>query len=179
MLRVLRFWPLKKPTKRESADLLLLGCCLLSSFLGSRLLGSLLSCRLLGSFLGCRLLCRLLWLLHFLWLLGLGLLGLLCLGLLGWKLEGSGTFLASSSGSNNFLGSNHLLKSNTNGSLGGINFVVGHNVLEDSLAGRALLVTKTLDGSCDHGGICWVGSRGLGLGSLLGFWSSSVSHVEI
>merc|ERR1711970_546182 len=129
----------------EEHYLLLLWSSLLSSFLGCWFLGSLLwlLC-LLGSWL--------LGLLDLLWLLGLWLLSL---RLLGGQLERSSSLLASSSCGNNLLGSNHLLesKTDTDSSLGSINLVVGHDILEDGLAGRSLLVSKSLDSSSDHAGI--------------------------
>ena len=88
-------------------NLLLLG----GSLLSCGLLGGLLCCGLLGSLLGCGLLCG---------LLGSGLLSLLDLfGLLD---------LLSLLG---FLNLSSLELT----SLGGINLVVGHDILEDGLAG--------------------------------------------
>merc|ERR1712038_987655 len=149
--------------------LLLLGGSLLSGLLSCRLLGSrllgglgLLSCGLLGSLLG---------LLSSRLLLGLlGGLGLLSLGLLGGQLEGSSSLFASRSGSDESLGGNHLLQGqpDSGGSLGSINLVVGADVLQDGLAGGALLVSQSLDGSLDHGGVGRVGGGSLGLGGLLG-----------
>merc|ERR1712012_1114025 len=52
-----------------------------------------------------------------------------------------------------------------NAGLGGVHLVVGHDVLEDGLAGGSLLVLQPLDGSGDHAGVGGVGS---GLGGLLG-----------
>merc|ERR1712180_286606 len=114
---------------------------LLSSwFLSSRFLGSLLSSWLL-SFLGS-------WLLGSLRFLSLWLLSLrfLCLGLLRGELERSSSLLASSSGRHQFLSSNHFLESqtDTDGGLGSIHLVVGHDVLKDRLAGGSLLVSQSL-----------------------------------
>merc|ERR1711894_700977 len=135
----------------------------LGGLLGSRLLGS----RLLGGLLSSR-------------LLGLGLLGLrlLSLGLLSRQFEGASSLLASSSGKHQLLGSEHLLESqtDTDGGLSSVDLVVGHDVLEDGLAGGTLLVCQLLDGSCDHGSVRRVGSSYLGLGSLLGLGSSSSRH---
>merc|ERR1712226_1622749 len=110
-------------------DLLLLG----GSLLGG-LLGGLLGCRLLGGLLGSGLLGSL----GLLGLLGLRLLGL---GLLGGQLEASCSLLASSSGSNILLASNQLPEGelDTDSSLGSVNLVVGNDVLQDGLAGGALL----------------------------------------
>merc|ERR1712168_1009710 len=174
-------------------NLLLLWCSLLSSwllscFLCSWLLGSLLCSRFLSSFLGSWFLCSLLncllssllcWLLS-LWLLCLWFLVSLLLS--RGKFEGASSFLTISSSSYNLLVSNHLFKSKTDttSSLGSINLVVGNNILENSLAGGTLLVTKTLDGSSNHGGIGRVGSRSLGLGGLLDLrGSSSVRHCVV
>merc|ERR1712203_703511 len=131
--------------------LLLLGWGLLGGFLcsllGRSLLGGLLcwglgllgsgSLLLGGGFLGLSggllgLLC--------LWLLGLWLL--LSLGLLG-ELEGSSSLLAGSGGSHDGLGGDQLLEGepDTSGSLGSINLVVSTDVLQDGLAGGALLVS--------------------------------------
>merc|ERR1712018_998437 len=119
------------------------------------------------------------------WLLGLlssrllsfGLLsfGLLCFRFLGGQLEGSGSLLTSGSSSHDSLGGDQLLQGepDTSASLGSINLVVGTDVLQDGLTGGALLVSESLDGGLDHGGVGWVGSGGLGLGSLLGFGGSS------
>merc|ERR1719178_294935 len=127
--------------------------------LGGGLLGRLL--RLLGGGL-----------LGGLWLGSLGLLGLLgCgllgLGLLGGQLEASCSLLASGGSSHNLLGGDHLPQSelDAHASLGGVDLVVGNDVLEDGLAGGSLLVLQALDGSGDHAGIGGVGGR---LGSLLG-----------
>merc|ERR1712088_419651 len=146
--------------------LLLLGCGLLGwclcSLLGSSFLG------LSGGLLD--LLC--------LWLLGLWLL--LSLGLLG-ELEGSSSLLTGGGGSHDGLGGDQLLEGepDTSGSLGSINLVVGTDVLQDGLAGGALLVSQGLDGGLDHGGVGRVGSGGLGLGSsLLDFGGSSGGHVD-
>merc|ERR550534_3456078 len=79
------------------------------------------------------------------WLLGLLGLGLLGCRLLGGQLEASCSLLASGGG--------------------GVHLVVGHDVLEDGLAGGSLLVLQPLDGSGDHAGVGGVGS---GLGGLLG-----------
>merc|ERR1712110_720203 len=132
----------------------LLGSLLCSGFLSSGLLGS----RLLGGFLG--------------WLLCSGLLGLRLLGcgLFSGKLEGAGTLLAGSSGGHQTLGGNQLLQRepDSHGSLGRVNLVVGHHVLEDGLAGASLLVTERLDGGLDHGGVGRVGGGHLGLGGFLG-----------
>merc|ERR1719385_59227 len=127
-------------------DLLLLGCGLLGW-----LLRRLLGCRLLGS----------------LWLLGLLCLGLLGLWLLGGQLEASCSLLASGGGGHDLLGGDHLPQGelDAHAGLGGVHLVVGHDVLEDSLAGGSLLVLQPLDGSGDHAGVGGVGS---GLGGLLG-----------
>merc|ERR1712088_1161428 len=103
----------------------------------------LLGCGLLGWFL-CSLLGR--------WLLGLWLL--LSLGLLG-ELEGSSSLLAGGGGSHDGLGGDQLLEGepDTSGSLGSINLVVGTDVLQDGLAGGALLVSQGLDDGLDHGGV--------------------------
>merc|ERR1712038_1758106 len=117
------------------------------------------------------------------WLPGLlscGLLsfGLLCFRFLGGQLEGSGSLLTSGSSSHDSLGGDQLLQGepDTSASLGSINLVVGTDVLQDGLTGGALLVSESLDGGLDHGGVGWVGSGGLGLGSLLGFGSSGGGH---
>merc|ERR1712141_488789 len=99
-------------------------------------------------------------------LLGGGLLGLLssrlllCLDGLGglWllsQLEGTGSLLASGSSSHDSLGGDELLQGepDTSGSLGGVNLVVGTDVLQDGLTGGALLVSESLDGGLDHGGV--------------------------
>merc|ERR1739844_394865 len=143
------------------------------SLLGSRLLGG----RLLG-LLSSRLLGRLLGLLGSRLLLG-GLLGLGSLWLLS-QLEATGSLLTSGSGSHDSLGGDELLQGepDTSGSLGGVNLVVGTDVLQDGLARGALLVSESLDGGLDHGGVRGVGSGGLGLGSSLGFGSSGGSHDD-
>merc|ERR1712215_419227 len=148
-----------------NSRLLWLGSFLLSSWLlSSRFLGSLLSSWLL-SFLGS-------WLLGSLRFLSLWLLSLrfLCLGLLCGELERSSSLLASSSGRHQFLGSNHFLESqtDTDGGLGSIHLVVGHDVLKDRLAGGSLLVSQPLDGSGDHSSVGRMGGGTLRLGSLLG-----------
>merc|ERR1712010_207943 len=165
-------------------SLLGLGSLLSSRLLGSRFLGSLLSSRLLGSLLSSWLLGLLgSWLLSSLRLLSLGLLGLrlLSLGLLSRQFEGPSSLLASSSGRHQLLGSEHLLESqtDTDGGLSSVDLVVGHDVLEDGLAGGTLLVCQLLDGSCDHGGVGRVGSSYLGLGSLLGLGSSSRHDEDV
>merc|ERR1712168_1427696 len=130
---------------------------LLSWLLGSWFLGCLLCSRFLSSLLGCLLNS----LLGF-WLLCLWFLDSLFLS--RGKFEGASSFLTSSGSSYNVLGINHLFKSktDTDRSLGSINFVVGNHILEDSLTGGSLLVTKTFDGSSNHGGIGRVGNRSLG-----------------
>merc|ERR1712071_630239 len=163
---------------------LLLGCGLLGSLLSSRLLGSgLLSCGVLGS----------------LGLLGSGLLlgSLLCGGLLSslglllglggnGELEATSALLAGSTTSNNLLGSDHLLQRDPDVdlSLGGVSdLVVGHDVLEDSLAGRTVPLLQGLDGGGDHAGEGWVGGGDLGLGGLLDLRGSNllcdISHGEL
>merc|ERR1712121_94884 len=157
-----------------NSRLLGLGSFLSSRFLSSRFLGGLLSSWLL-SFLGS-------WLLGSLRFLSLWLLSLrfLCLRLLSGELERSSSLLTRSSGRHQFLGSNHFLESqtDTDGGLGSIHLVVGHDVLKDRLAGGSLLVSQPLDGSGDHGSVGRMGSRHLGLGGLLGLRSSSFSHDE-
>merc|ERR1719187_262796 len=156
--------------------------------------GSLLSSWLLGSLLG-RLLCGLLcWFLcsllcWFLSLLSCGLLGsllslwLLCLLDLLWLLDLDNLEAASSlsSGLSSLecsLGDSTLEgKTDLSGSLGSIHLVVGHNVLEDGLAGGASAGLEGCDGSSNHHRVFGVGGRGLGLGGLLGFGCSSVRHV--
>merc|ERR1719430_1499185 len=125
--------------------LLLLWSSLLSCFLGCRFL-----CLWFGSFLSLWFFGSLLWLLSS-WLFCL--LCLLDLRCLSRQFEGSSTFLACSSSSNNLLGCNHLLKSktNTDGSLSSINFVVSNNILENGLTGGSFLVSKSLDSSSYHG----------------------------
>merc|ERR1712038_1945828 len=142
------------------------------------LFGGLL-CHLLGrSFLGWSLSLGLSW--------GLGLLSLrffglggLGFGFLGGQVEGSSSLLTGSSGGHDSLGGDELLEGDpdTATSLGSVHLVVGTDVLEDGLAGGALLVSEGLDGGLDHGGVWRVGSRGLGLGGLLGFGSSGGGHV--
>merc|ERR1712137_568303 len=98
-------------------------------------------------------------------LLGGGLLGLLGSGLLGGlRLLGSGLLGLLGLG---LLGCDHLPQGelDTHAGLGGVHLVVGHDVLEDGLAGGSLLVLQPLDGSGDHAGVGGVGS---GLGRLLG-----------
>merc|ERR1711992_486908 len=136
-------------------SLLLLGGSLLGGLLGSGLLGSWLlgSWLLCGGLLGC-LLGLSSGLLGLGGLLG-GLLGLLgsrlLLGLNGlgglWllsELEGSSSLLASSSSSDDSLGGDQLLQGepDTSSSLGSVNLVVGTDVLQDGLAGGALLVSE-------------------------------------
>merc|ERR1719382_1785993 len=142
-------------------DLLLLGGSLLGGLLGgllgSRLLGGLLG---LGSLLGSGLLGGL----GLLGLLGSGLLGL---GLLGGQLEASCSLLASGSSGNNLLASDQLPQGKLDTDTG-----LGSDVLEDGLAGGALLLLERLDGGNNHVGIGRVGGR---LGDLLnlgglGFW---------
>merc|ERR1719270_313914 len=123
---------------------------------------------LLGGGLLGGLLCRLLRC----WLLGsLGLGGLLGGGLLGLlgggQLEASCSLLASGGGGHDLLGCDHLPQGelDADAGLGGVHLVVGHDVLEDGLAGGSLLVLQPLDGSGDHAGVGGVGS---GLGGLLG-----------
>merc|ERR1712045_702380 len=137
-------------------SLLLLGGSLLGGLLGSGLLG-LLSGRLLLCLDG----------LSGLWLLS--------------QLERSGSLLASGSSSHDSLGGDELLRGepDTSGSLGSVNLVVGTDVLQDGLAGGALLVSESLDGGLDHGGVGGVGSGGLGLGGLLGFGCSGGSHGDV
>merc|ERR1712121_68891 len=144
-------------------------CC---RFLCSWFLGSLLSSWLLG-LLGS-------WFLSSLSLLSSRILRLLSLGLLSWELEGSSSLLASSSSRHQLLGSEHLLErqTDTNSSLGSVHLVVGHDVLEDGLAGGTLLVCQSLDGSFNHSSVRRVGSSYLRLRSLLGLRSSSFSHGE-
>merc|ERR1712133_255418 len=147
----------------------------LGSFLCSRFLSSWLLSSWLLSFLGS-------WLLGSLRFLSLWLFSLrfLCLRLLSGELERSSSLLTSSSGRHQFLGSNHFLESqtDTDGGLGSIHLVVGHDVLKDRLAGGSLLVSQPLDGSGDHGSVGRMGSRHLGLGGLLGLRSCSFSHDE-
>merc|ERR1712184_227326 len=127
--------------------------------------------RLLCHLLGRRFLCR--------GFFGRGLL----LGsslLLGWSLSlGLGWGLGLLSLRFFGLGGDELLEGDpdTATSLGSVHLVVGTDVLEDGLAGGALLVSEGLDGGLDHGGVRRVGSRGLGLGGLLGFGSSGGGHV--
>merc|ERR1712127_389616 len=143
-------------------------CC---NLLGSRLLGCLLSGRFLGS-----LLCGGL----------LSSLGLL-LGLgSNRELEATSALLAGSTSSHNLLGSDHLLQRDPDVdlSLGGISdLVVGHDVLEDSLAGRTVPLLQGLDGGGDHAGEGWVGGGDLGLGGLLDLRGSNflcdISHGEL
>merc|ERR550525_1330233 len=121
------------------------------------------------------------------WSLSLGLgwgLGLLSLrffgfGFLSGQFEGSSSLLTGSSGGHDSLGGDELLEGDpdTATSLGSVHLVVGTDVLEDGLAGGALLVSEGLDGGLDHGGVWRVGSRGLGLGGLFGFGSSGGGHV--
>merc|ERR1719509_396006 len=117
-------------------ELLLLG----GSLLGSGFLGSFLGCGFLGSLLGL-LGCGLLDLLDLFGLLGLLSLGLLdLLGLLGFlnlaNLEFTSS-LASGLSLDNGSGSKSLPegKLQWSSSLGSINLVVGHDILEDGLAG--------------------------------------------
>merc|ERR1712038_2251311 len=109
----------------------LFGSWLLSCFLGSWLLSCFLSSRLLCDLLGWLLSSLLCWFLGF-WLLCLWFLDSLLLS--RGKFERTSSFLTSSSGSYNFLGSNHLGKSktDTDSSLRSINLVVGNYILEDS-----------------------------------------------
>ena len=155
-------------------SLLLLGCGLLGSLLSGLLSGGLLGGLGLSSLLGGGLLSglRLLDLLGSGLLGSLGLLGLLSLGLLGLrllggKLEGSGSLLAGSGGRDDLLGGDHLPEGELDADtgLGGVDLVVGHDVLEDGLPGGALLVREPLDGGSDHAGVGRVGGR---LGDLLG-----------
>merc|ERR1711936_668258 len=154
-------------------DLLLLGGGLLGGLLCRLLRCWLLGSLGLGGLLG-GLLCRLLrcWLLGSLGLGGLlggGLLGLglLGCGLLGGQLEASCSLLASGGGGHDLLGGDHLPQGelDAHAGLGGVHLVVGHDVLEDGLAGGSLLVLQPLDGSGDHAGVGGVGS---GFGGLLG-----------
>merc|ERR1711892_1392104 len=155
-------------------SLLLLGCSLLGSWLLGSLFGSWLLSNLLGSwFLGS-------------WLLG-GLLGLLCL--LGssllcllWLLNldnliGSSSLTRCSGHFEGSLGNSTLEgQTDLDGSLGSINLVVGTDVLEDGLAGRASAVLEGGDGSSDHHGVLGVVSGCLG--GLLGFRCFS-RHVGV
>merc|ERR1712184_118740 len=111
---------------------------------------------------------------------GLGLLSLrffglggLGFGFLSGQFEGSSSLLTGSSGGHDSLGGDELLEGDpdTATSLGSVHLVVGTDVLEDGLAGGALLVSEGLDGGLDHGGVRRVGSRGLG--------SSSSSHGDV
>merc|ERR1712127_1170809 len=169
---------------------------LLSRLLGGRLLGGgLLGSWLLGGgllcggLLGSRLLCC-----H---LSGRFLGSLLCGGLLGSlglllglgsnrELEATSALLAGSTSSHNLLGSDHLLQRDPDVdlSLGGVSdLVVGHDVLEDSLAGRTVPLLQGLDGGGDHAGEGRVGGRDLGLGGLLDLRGSNflcdISHGEL
>merc|ERR1712144_95782 len=132
------------------------------------LLGSLLS-GLLGSLLG--------GLLSF---LGSRLLSLFdLLGLLNLSCLELSSSLASGLSLDNGSGGESLPEGKLEGSssLGGINLVVGHNILEDGLAGRTSPLLEGLDGGEDHG-LEW--RMGSGLGDLLGLddllGGSSVSH---
>merc|ERR1740128_80666 len=122
-------------------------------------------------------------------LLSGGLLGslglLLCLRGNG-ELEATSPLLAGSTTSNNLLGSDHLLQRDPDVdlSLGGVSdLVVGHDVLEDSLAGRTVPLLQGLDGGGDHAGEGRVGGRDLGLGGLLDLRGSNflcdISHGEL
>merc|ERR1719382_1892652 len=152
-------------------DLLLLGGSLLGGLLGgllgSRLLGGLLG---LGSLLGSGLLGGL----GLLGFLGSGLLGL---GLLGGQLEASCSLLASGSSGNNLLASDQLPQGelDTDTGLGSVDLVVGNDVLEDGLAGGALLVLERLDGGNNHVGIGRVGGR---LGDLLNLGGLGFGHFD-
>merc|ERR1712026_531925 len=186
-------WPLERPQVRIILVRLLLGGGLLGGLLSSGLLS--LSWGLLGGLSGLLGLSGSLlgWLLSLSGgFLGSGLLGLLssrlllCLDGLGglWllgQLEGTGSLLASGSSSHDSLGGHELLQGepDTSGSLGSVNLVVGTDVLQDGLAGGALLVSESLDGGLDHGGVGGVGSGGLGLGDLLGFGCSGGSHGDV
>merc|ERR1712061_952411 len=140
--------------------LLLLG----GNFLGWLLCSWLLGCWLLGRWLlGCWLLGgRLLGLSGGLLcgLLGLGgllrwLLGLLSSGLLlGLNGLGSLWFLSELEGSSSLLQG----EPDTSSSLGSVHLVVSTDVLQDGLTGGALLVSESLDGGLDHGGVGRMGS---------------------
>merc|ERR1719490_484298 len=134
----------------------LLSSGLLSRLLGSRLLGGLLSSRLLSS------------------LLGSGLLGLLGLGrlLCLHQLVAAGVLAAGSSGLEGTLGNSPLEgQPDLDGSLGGIDLVVGDDVLEDGGAAGAGPVLESSDGSSDHHAVLGVGGR-----RLLGLRGSSGGH---
>merc|ERR1712061_226309 len=150
-----------------------LGNLLGSGFLSCGL-GSLLSCRFLGSLLGSGLLGSSL---LGNGLLSSGLLGSLGLGLLLGKLEGSrGTsaldLLQGSS-------SNALLQGQTKAHSGFLlvsDLVVGDDVLQDGLAGRARALLQGLDSSGNHDGEGRVAGLGSGLlDSLLGRGGGSSS----
>merc|ERR1712073_167077 len=132
-------------------DLLLLGGGLLGGLLCRLLGGGLLG--LLGSGLlgGLRLLGSR--------LLGLLGLGLLSCGLLSGQLEASCSLLASGGGGHDLLGGDHLPQGelDAHAGLGGVHLVVGHDVLEDGLAGGCLLGLGGL-GSGGHGSDLSAGS---------------------
>merc|ERR1712127_743264 len=149
----------------------LLGSGLLGSrLLGSGLLGGLLGSGLLGDLLGSGLLC--------LGLLSSGLLGDLLLS----KLVRSSS-LAGSLGLLEVTSSNCPLEghADVDSGLGGINLVVGADVLEDGLAGGASPVLQGCDGGSNHDRVLGVGSRDLGLGGLLDLRGSGggSSHVDV
>merc|ERR1712037_486954 len=123
------------------------------------------------------------------WLLGSGLLSLLSGGLLGlglllglWgdgKLEASSSLLAGGTASNDLLGGDHLLECEPDAdlSLGGIgDLVIGHDVLEDGLAGGTVPLLQGLDGGGDHVGEGRVGGGDLGLGGLLDLRGGGSRH---
>ena len=177
--------------ERRSSCHLLLGSSLLGSgllgLLGSGLLGSrLLGSGLLGGLLGSRLLSGLLGSGLLGGLLGSGLLGLGLLGggllllLLDGELEASGSLLASGTSGNDLLGLGHLLECPPAGqsSLGGVDLVVGADVLEDGLTAGAVPLLEGLDGGGDHVGEGRVGGGDLRLGGLLDLrGSGGGSHV--
>ena len=99
------------------------------------------------------------------------------LELLGGQLEASCSLLASGSSGNNLLASDQLPQGelDTDTGLGSVDLVVGNDVLEDGLAGGALLVPERLDGGNNHVGIGRVGGR---LGDLLNLGGLGFGHFD-
>ena len=135
LLEIARMGLKKVPMWQKNLLLLrgsLLSCGLLGGLLCCGLLGSLLCCGFLGSLLGCGLLCGLLGsgllsLLDLFGLLGLGLLDFLSLlGFLNLSSLELTSSLASGLSLDNGSGSKSLPEAN---------LVVGHDILEDGLAG--------------------------------------------
>merc|ERR1711881_473652 len=171
---------MKNISLEVSFELLLFGSSFLSWLLGRLLSGGLLG-SLLSGLLGLLSL-GFLSLLNLLGLLSFLSLGLLCLldllSLDGDKLEFSSSLSRSSGLRQSSLGKSTLEgETDLDGGLGSVHLVVGHDVLEDGLAGGASPLLQSLQGGGDH---CLVRrvSGLLGRGLLLG-GLSGVSHCVV